>query len=117
MARTRITRMHITLLLKKTRNFSGRDLSGFDFSNMTLQFVDFSGCNLTDANFTGADLNGATFFGAILHNTNFSDANLRYSNLDKTDMRGATFSGAHLGMTSLLLGDIDDEPDFAAASA
>jgi len=47
-------------------SMTGRDLSGFSFSNGTLAGVDFSGADLTNASFSYTDLTGAKFTGATI---------------------------------------------------
>ena len=85
-------------------DFTGLDLSEFDFSNSRLRYVKFKNCNLT-----GAKFNNATFIqdfdytidfsGATLTNIDFTNCDLTKVNFDsgvslskaKAILHGATF--------------------------
>jgi uncharacterized protein YjbI with pentapeptide repeats len=81
---------------------SGKDLSGFDFSGVTLigddstdeEFrIDFSGCNLTGANFTDSKIYGVRFQGAILDNVKFDNASLEACNFCWAKGEAVSFNG------------------------
>ncbi|KAL9263975.1 Thylakoid lumenal 15 kDa protein 1, chloroplastic-like protein, partial [Drosera capensis] len=64
----------------------GQDLTGKDFSGMSLIKQDFKTSILRQANFKGAKLLGASFF----------DADLTGADLSNADLRGADFSLANV---------------------
>jgi len=66
----------------------GRDLSGCDFSNLNLQYADFS-----DANLTGAVFNNNVLSGTWWARANLSGASIRNSNLEGAWFGGATCDG------------------------
>lgn len=82
-------------------DFSGRKLTGVDFTKSELfgvSFADanlsisvFSGSTIADVSFANADLTGANFVGSRLKNVSFTGANLT----------GAVFEGAILDDTSI----------------
>ncbi|XP_066308443.1 thylakoid lumenal 15 kDa protein 1, chloroplastic-like [Miscanthus floridulus] len=77
----------------------GQDLTGKDFSGLTLVKQDFKTSILRQANFKGANLLGASFFDADLTSADLSDADLRgadfsLANLTKTNLSNANLEGA-----------------------
>ena len=77
-------------------DFSGRDLSGFVFSNADLEGANFQGANLTGVNFEHADLEKTNFIGANLTDVNFYHADLDEANLKGADIKGTNFDKAEL---------------------
>ncbi|CAO2193601.1 unnamed protein product [Urochloa humidicola] len=77
----------------------GQDLTGKDFSGLTLVKQDFKTSILRQANFKGANLLGASFFDADLTSADLSDADLRgadfsLANLSKVNLTNANLEGA-----------------------
>ncbi|KAK9913590.1 hypothetical protein M0R45_037401 [Rubus argutus] len=77
----------------------GQDLSGKDFSGLTLVKQDFKTSILRQANFRGAKLLGASFFDADLTGADLSDADLRgadfsLANVTKVNLTNANLEGA-----------------------
>ncbi|CAL4951436.1 unnamed protein product [Urochloa decumbens] len=77
----------------------GQDLTGKDFSGLTLVKQDFKTSILRQANFKGANLLGASFFDADLTSADLSDADLRgadfsLANLSKANLTNANLEGA-----------------------
>ncbi|KAL6131505.1 hypothetical protein ACLB2K_069880 [Fragaria x ananassa] len=77
----------------------GQDLSGKDFSGLTLVKQDFKTSILRQANFHGAKLLGASFFDADLTGADLSDADLRgadfsLANVTKVNLSNANLEGA-----------------------
>ncbi|CAL4958080.1 unnamed protein product [Urochloa decumbens] len=70
----------------------GQDLTGKDFSGLTLVKQDFKTSILRQANFKGANLLGASFFDADLTSS---------ADLSDADLRGADFSLANLSKANL----------------
>lgn len=73
-----------------------RDLSGQNFSGMSL-----GGCDLSGKNLRGADLSYAHLGGAILRGTDLRNANLHQANLGAADLTGADLRYADLRETNL----------------
>lgn len=73
-------------LLKSTRNFSGKNMSG-------LRLVGF---DLTNCNFKGADLSNANLERADLEEANLELADLSGANMKMTDLRVTGLKGTHL---------------------
>ncbi|XP_066310885.1 thylakoid lumenal 15 kDa protein 1, chloroplastic-like, partial [Miscanthus floridulus] len=72
----------------------GQDLTGKDFSGLTLVKQDFKTSILRQANFKGANLLGASFFDADLTSADLSDVDLRGADLTKTNLSNANLEGA-----------------------
>ena len=72
------------LLNESNNNHVGADLRG----------KDFSGEDLTHFNFTQADLTGANFEGATLDQSNFTAARLKDANFNRVTGTGTNFTGA-----------------------
>lgn len=87
-------------------DFSGADLSDFNFSDTKLSNTNFSGAILSNANLSYAKLNDANFSGAILNNVYLSYAKLSNANffnakLSHSKLREADFSNANLTNANL----------------
>jgi len=72
-------------------NFASADLTGRDFSGLTLRGIKMDRAVLRDADFSGANLQSANLIGAIL----------QAACLDRVDLSGARLSGANLVSASL----------------
>lgn len=80
-------------------------LDGRDFSNMDLEYADFSFSSLKDLNFDGANLRHARLRFSSLDRTTFrnadlSNADLSFSSLVDVDLTGARVDGANFSFTS-----------------
>lgn len=85
-------------------NFTNADLSGCNFSETTFTEIDFTDTDLTSADFSRANLVECNFSGALLNGTQFNYANVNYCNFTDADMAGAVFNESDL-----------ENSDFAAA--
>ncbi|MEK7296223.1 MAG: pentapeptide repeat-containing protein, partial [Actinomycetota bacterium] len=83
------------------------NLVGFDFSNLKLDFVDFSVANLAGAKFIRANLKQASFIRADLTGADFTGANLTSVNFTAAVLAGADFTNANL--TSTVICGVDLE--------
>src|SRR5437899_1905597 len=72
-------------------NFASADLTGRDFSGLTLRGIKMDRALLSGADFTGAHLQSANLIGAILQEACF----------DRADLSRARLSGANLVSASL----------------
>ena len=110
----------------------GLDLSEVDFSNTTLENIDFSytdlsgtsfaDCALSNCNFSNADLNATDFkharvvecdfTEAVLNGTDFSYAEVSYCNFPDADMTGCI-----LLETDLSNSDLSSSQNLAASRA
>ncbi|MEQ8674028.1 MAG: pentapeptide repeat-containing protein [Aggregatilineales bacterium] len=93
----KLNRFAIKHILRTTRNFEGKnlsglDLAGFNFSHARLWYADLSGANLAGVNFAHADLTGAN-----LTCTNLAGANLSAAQLDETIFDETNLTGVYLG--------------------
>jgi uncharacterized protein YjbI with pentapeptide repeats len=82
------------------------DMSGVDFSGVTLAVndesgelgegfkIDFSGCNLTGANFAGSKIYNCIFRDAILDNASFEGASMEGVNFCRAKGHGISFKDA-----------------------
>ena len=78
-------------------NLSSNDLSGWDFSSQGLQAANFQGTTLTNTIFKRANLDSANFTNATFTNTDFTNANVEYANFSGTVANG--FTEAQLKLT------------------
>ncbi|KAK6929386.1 Pentapeptide repeat [Dillenia turbinata] len=74
----------------------GQDLSGKDFSGLSLIKQDFKTSILRQAKFKGANLIGASFFDADLTGADLSDADLRGADFSLANVTKANLSNANL---------------------
>lgn len=77
-------------------DFSGKDLSGMDFSDCVLRNADFSGCDLSGANFNSCIMNYCNFSGATLSGAIFIGADLSFSNIFDADTSTCDMTNAVL---------------------
>jgi len=77
------------------------DLSGVDFSGLSLLGIDFRGARLVGANFDGAFLLGSDFTGADLSGANLSRAILSRANFAEADLTGCKLQGTQWKMAML----------------
>jgi beta-lactamase regulating signal transducer with metallopeptidase domain len=87
-------------------DFTGRDLSGIDLSNLSLTGDDFTRANLTAANFSHSTMQGLDFNHAILNHADFHKSKLtgvdfNHAILDGADLSNAVLTGVDLGHASL----------------
>jgi uncharacterized protein YjbI with pentapeptide repeats len=75
---------------------AGAELNRVGLTNAELEFVDFTGTNLSSATLNGADLHGADLHGADLSGANLSEANLSEANLSEANLSEANPSHADL---------------------
>lgn len=68
-------------------------LDFLDFSGADLTGASFYGTTMPNANFQGAICTGASFIDTKMHNAKFKDAIISNLNCDGTDLTGADFSG------------------------
>lgn len=78
------------------RDFSGLDLSSWNFGGANFINCNFSGCDVSHSDFSDANLNGCDFRGCVFDNTQFGSADLRY-----TRFFGVDFSGQDLSRVNL----------------
>jgi len=92
--------------------FSGADLTGIDFSDITFRACEFNGADFNDNNlngvsfvqcdFIGANINNSKFFKTFFHNVNFQNAKIidgSFENLVIVDL--VNLSGVDLSGTSI----------------
>jgi len=87
----RLTIRQVVVLLKTTRNFSGKNLSG-----LRLAAFDLSRCNLKGADLSNANLERADLEESILERADLSGANLKMTDLRLTGLKGIKFERATL---------------------
>ena len=80
----RLTQEQALAAIGTKEGLSGKDLSGLDFSNLNLNYIDFRYSDLQDTDFTGSYLVFADF---------------AYANLSGVDFTGAKLSGV-IGLAS-----------------
>jgi hypothetical protein len=78
----------------KNYDYSGKNLSGKNFSNTVLIGVDFSDSKCNECNFSGADLSFAVFKGAELYKANFKGAVLYCTRFENCNLTKADFDEA-----------------------
>lgn len=87
----RLTVAQVMELLKTTRDFSGRNLSG-----LHLVGLDLSGCNFRGADLSNGDLERADLDEAVLERADLSGTNMKMTDLRLTGMKGARLERAVL---------------------
>jgi len=87
----KLTIRRVMEILKTTRDFSGKNLSG-----LYLVGVDLSRCNLRGANLSRTNLERADLDEAVLERADLSGANMRMTDLRITGLKGARLNGARL---------------------
>ncbi|MBT4940729.1 MAG: hypothetical protein HON14_16450, partial [Rhodospirillaceae bacterium] len=112
---TKISQDHLDeLLLEHDRHmdgFLGAKRATLKFFDMS--YLDFNGCNLTQADATGARFEHASMEDAIFMAGNFYAADMRFvsfmgSNLTRADLRGACLRGADFTDANLTEADLRD---------
>lgn len=94
--------------LEKLSNFDNVDLTGKDFSERTLQTVEFVKVKLESANFRNSDLRGAVFNTAILKNADLHGADFGNGIAYLTSFQNADLSDAIFTEAILLRSTFDD---------
>lgn len=87
----RLTLRQVMDILKSTRDFSGKNLSGLHMVGFDLSRCNFKGADLSNANMERANLQEA-----ILELADLSDANLTMTDLRITGLKGARLDHAAL---------------------
>lgn len=82
--------------------FGGRTISKRDFSGQDLSFYDFRGSNGRNLLFVGTNLRGADFGHSICWHCDFSGADLRGANLSHAEFLPPRFRGARIDETTKL---------------
>ena len=77
-------------------NWSGQDLSGYDFSGQTFVCVNLSGCDLSDCDFSGCSIAGSNFSGSDLSGADFRSCSITGSSFANCDLADTDFSNAVL---------------------
>lgn len=75
-------------------DFKDQDLSGKDFSGLSIYGYDLSGKNLQNASFQFSDVSGTNFLGADLRGASFKSATLYGADFTNADMRGVNLDEA-----------------------
>jgi uncharacterized protein YjbI with pentapeptide repeats len=96
-----VTPVEVDEILAGSRDFSGRNLSWFDFTGYDLRRVNFERALLVGAKFDRADLQEANFSLAMLDQASFAAANLNLAKftgarLMKTNFSAARWTGGRL---------------------
>ena len=97
----------------RNRDFSGLNLSGWDFSHVKIVDCDFSNCNLSNTNFEGAVLEYVRLNNADMTKANFKDVDFRLVRNRKPlylKASGAIFDNANIRSANL------SKSDFSYAS-
>jgi uncharacterized protein YjbI with pentapeptide repeats len=82
-------------------NYSFIDISGEDYSGLTLPQAIFANADLNNTNFSNSSLNGANFKGCFnIKGVNFQNAKLSGAIFDGLDLTGFNFSGTDLSGAS-----------------
>ncbi len=94
-----------TYYLSRT-DFSGKDLSGFNFPYYDFKFTDFSNANLTNTAFPSSNLFSVDLTGATLKNTDFSNAYLRFVKLVDVIFDNTVFENTKLNYVDFSNSDV-----------
>ena len=89
-------------------NWSGQDLSDYDFSGQTLAGVNLSGCDLSDCDFSDCSISGVNFSGSDLSDADFRDSSISGSNFSGCDLEDADFTDAQIMGCNFRGANIDD---------
>jgi uncharacterized protein YjbI with pentapeptide repeats len=93
--------------IRPTTDYEWCDLSGEDYSHLTLKDAKFGNADVSGTDFTGCDLSNAVFSGvysmkhAKLVNARLDHANLSGVDLDGVDLSGTSLIGTNLSKTDL----------------
>ena len=82
-------------------DFTGAELAGTTFTDTHLSNVNFNGCDLNAADFTRANIVECDFSESILNGTDFSYASVNYCNFTDADMAGCIVKEADLSNSDL----------------
>lgn len=95
---------------KKRINMCDTELIGIDLRNQVLDYINFSGSDLSEAKLSGIELNHATLFktyfresqldNAKFYNAYLVDASFEYSNIKNADFRQANLANANLSFAN-----------------
>jgi uncharacterized protein YjbI with pentapeptide repeats len=89
-------------------NFSGSDLVGSDFENVSAHKGVFYGSAMSRASFANSDLTGSSFKGSDLIGINFDHANLTDCSFTACALNGASFNKTILIRTKIFASDLAD---------
>ena len=87
--------------LKGNANFQSAELTGCNFSEITITLGNFSYAELFSSNFSGARISWIHFIKAELYSANFSDAKLEGCDFTDAFLRKANFKNADLSHANL----------------
>ena len=82
-------------------DFSGRNISGYDFHGQDLSFAVFNGCCADKANFKGTVLKKAQMIGAAFISADFSGANLEGADMMKAKIIHSNYEDAKLSSADM----------------
>ncbi len=85
--------------------FVNADLTSSSFADSHLTEVKFDACDLTSVDFTRANLVECTFNESVLNGTDFSYSRVDYCNFSDADLAGAIFQGADLTNSDLSMAE------------
>lgn len=86
---------------KMKADFSGEDLSGFDFCEMNLKHAVFRNSKLKNNSFVDTDLTEAIFEDAIIENSIFNNVSLIKADLKNVYCRNSVFKKTNLSYSNL----------------
>ena len=86
-------------------DFTNCDLSGSTFADTTLSLVNFTDANLESVDFTRANVVECSFSESVLNGTDFSYSKVDYCNFSDADLAGAIFQGADLTNSDLSMAE------------
>lgn len=89
-------------------NWSGQDLSDYDFSGQSLAGVNLSGCDLSDCDFSDCSISGVNFSGSNLSDADFRDSSISGSNFAGCDLEDADFTDAQIMGCNFRGANVDD---------
>jgi len=97
-------------------DFSGADLTGASFYETTMPNANFQGATITTSSFDDADLRGAIFSSSTITHTSFSSAILTKANFSSTIFNGEIdLSEANLSNANFIDAKFNDIVDFSYA--
>lgn len=85
--------------------FTNVDLTSSSFADSHLTEVKFEGCDLTSVDFTRANIIECSFNESVLNGTDFSYSKVDYCNFSDADLAGAIFQGADLTKSDLSMAE------------
>ncbi len=89
-----LTTVEVVKLLKTTREFAGKNMSGLQLVGVDLSRSNLKGSDLSNANLERADLGEANLERAKLNGANLRMANFRLAGINAAELDGSTLDGA-----------------------